>query len=904
MVSSRSTGLLLRSRVLVASRMPALGAAVAAPLQASALADEGAMDGSFRTSDKSPASQSGMLSELTRTVVRISGAVRPASALASRLPGEQEQSINRLAAAVLILIYLGGRGLLHGDVPASEYATSAFYLAAAVSIFLNVRARPGWRIVRRWHPMLVDIGTLSFAQAAFGGNIAPLWPMYLWIILGYGLRHGVRYIWAATALSVFGFGISVPVSPYWSEQVPLATGLTIGMVIVPLYVGQLITRYGASTEKLDASNRAKAAILSSITYELRAPLRAVVALSDVLAGTHLDREQKAVVRTVGEAAGSVMSELDDLLDVSRLEADRMTVAPTAFRLPDLVAEAVGLTRAIAAAKGIVVAYHIAADAPLEVTTDRRHLRKILLSLMFNAVNFTRIGSVLLSVGKSGASPHGLRIEVTDTGIGISREEQRRIFEAYAQADNALLTEHRGSGLGLAVATQLVTLLGGTIGVRSRVERGSTFHFDVPVGASLVEPPGSGDMAGLAVAVISREPARVQELAGRLGKLGAATSVFTGADRLERLLADGAEEIERIAVLLDGQGEDAPVLAHAVRQASALGAVPLVLLAAAPGFPSLAEQRVFVTAVSAVSTDDELFAAFRIAAPRRRASQATLEGKDQSEGSSVAMAKALRRADRRLDVLVADGHRTTQILLARILEQGGHGATLVGDGDRVLEVLAKRDFDLALLDVGLPGVNGIDVAKSIRSGSKRRRHLPIFGLSASTDPETLARCDDALMQGCLRKPVANSELMEVVASVAEAKAAKRMEPPAPGVTSIASHPHYRAGLGLPVDAGGLGGVARVSGPAFDGPLTETFGAETEAIAGFLRFAVRTGDEELFREQLQALRGRATDIGARHLEALCLSGLRISREQLTDKGQALLDRLFLEVTTIRAGLKDVP
>ena len=855
-----------------------------------------------------------MIRQVNRVLTYIYHALSASSTSTDTLINMRSMSINRLIVAVCIISYLALSEMAR-KVQVAEYATTAFYLSVAALIFLNLHGWPRRRIVGRFSTLVLDVGMLSIANVAFGANVALFYPLYLWIIVGNAFRFGIPYLVAATVMSAMGFGTVVVMSPFWSTIPILASGLLSGLIVVPIYFGFLLLRERAKNEQLDLANKSKAFILSTIGHELRAPLGVVVALHDALQGTPLSRKQQTMVRTAGVAAKTTMSELDDLLDVARIRAGRMTVDPTTFQLLDLITELVELTRIVAATSSVQIAFHFVADVPLVVIADRRHFRKILLALLYNAVGFTTVGFVVLTVSRiySGQPTTYLNFEVTDTGIGIPADMQAKIFEAYAQADTRTLADHRGSGLELAVAHHLVDLLDGAITVRSRAGEGSTFEVELPVGVPPVSAPGQSELAGYAVVIFSGNQKEAEQFASRLRKLRATTFILDQVDRLDAILEKAAEDADRIVLVLDGRSVDALSLVQALHQDLALRAVPLILLRQVAGWLPLTLRQAFVSAVAMDLTDIETVAALQTAARAAGVMRTDHDiDTDQKGGlGEFPVRDTMSQPSRRLYVLVADGHRTTQILVSRMLEAAGHVATVVGDGEQVLSAIGVQNFDVVLVDLDLPEINGFDVAKMIRMAGYH--DLPIIGLASDAAVEVAQSCASASMQSYFVKPVNNSQLQEVLRQIAkpptmdgravELPSLAEQKDQVPGVTNITSHPQFRPGMGAPLEEDALQDVAALGDRAFMETFVQAFSADTAAISRFLSAAARSGDETLWRSQLKALRTQAQVVGARRLETLCEFGSEVEAERLASDGKALADRLSFEVVRVREALEQM-
>ncbi|MGG5810032.1 sensor histidine kinase, partial [Falsiroseomonas sp. CW058] len=400
-------------------------------------------------------------------------------------------SLNRLAFALLVG---GALALAPPENPAAAAVVLALWCTVALCIFLHIVARPGPSLPRRALALLADTGFLSLHLHLGGEAHALFFPIYLWVVFGNGFRFGLPWLRLGMVLSLAGFGAVVLSTPYWLEQPHLSLGLLAGLVVLPAYAGVLIGKLSDARAAAEAASQAKSLFLAGVSHELRTPLNAIIGMGALLRGTRLDAEQRDMARTVDSAARALLDLINDILDLSRIEAGRMPVAPEACDLAELLEEVRGMVDVQARARGLRFGLHVAAGTPARFRTDRRHLREILVNLAGNAVKFTESGGISLGVAAigGGAGRVRLRFEVSDTGIGIRPEAQARIFDSFTQAGPEIAGRYGGTGLGLAICRRLALLLGGELGVDSHPGAGSTFHLELEV-----EPlPASPALPGL------------------------------------------------------------------------------------------------------------------------------------------------------------------------------------------------------------------------------------------------------------------------------------------------------------------------------------------------------------------------------------------------------------------------
>ena len=659
---------------------------------------------------------------------------------------EFQSALVRLAIWLFMLLFIGlGSYSEYYEVPLEQYYTLfvVFFLAFS-ALFVSVLIRPVWP-ARQYVGLVVDIAGVSYSIILSQNAISPIYLLYIWIFISYGTRYGREHLIAATVASLAAYSAVITELNGWQDFAFEAYFFLLFMGLLPIYQYSLLKKLHAARTEAVAANRARGRFLASMTHEIRTPLSGVIGMARLMEDDNFNDLQKDQMKAIKHSANKLELLVGDILDFSRIDAEKLELQTESFDLAESVLQICQILSIQAAEKRLELYLDIDPLFPAKLKGDPLRLSQIVTNLVSNSIKFTDRGHVAVKLGisQSHCGQDLLDFQVSDTGIGIAEENLSMVFDPFRQADQSSSRRHGGVGLGMAISKNLAKLMKGDIQVSSQPGEGTQFTFRMPiedaVNAEVFAVPE------LKVLVIEPD-AQVEK---QLQTIFSMTPVkATYMNKIQQML-DLPEAADFDLVIIGETAQYAVDMPRMVKLLQrSLMKPPEVIFLSYPGdhLISLPDR---VRMLGRPLTYASLMSLLQKIYAKQLA----------STHEAVEIIAALPVAKKK--ILVAEDDLVSGKLISALLTAQGHDFRLVKDGYSALAAVRRDNFDMAFIDLCMPGMDGIEFVTRLRRENGVLANLPVFALTANACEETRRECLRAGMNRFLIKPIDPMIMQDVI-----------------------------------------------------------------------------------------------------------------------------------------------
>ncbi len=736
---------------------------------------------------------------------------------------------------------------------------------------------------RRALGLIHDMAWCGLVLYAFGDSGILIWGMYIWLVVGYGFRYGVKYLHAATVAALISFYTVAYFSPYYRENYEIMTlGTFLLAIVIPVYLGGLLRNLQRNLEAAREADRLKTRFLANVSHDLRTPLNAIMANCEILnrelQGTN--RNLRPVI-DMQEATTTLGGLVTDLLDIAKIEAGRVRLESSPFSVVQLLGRIRRFNQVNARKKGLQVYLTVDPATPLRASGDKLRLEQILNNIVSNAVKYTDDGYIHIDarpdVDIETGICKGLLCFIRDTGIGMDSHATDRIFSRFEQADTSYARRHSGAGLGLSIASELVNLMGGSIAVESEKGKGSCFTVSLPLGLADSDALDQLPIKSSDPLFVVCDPTRMEHWRERCNGYILPSAKILTPDDVDFEDAHCAYSLSGAGCVLvdpiDMQQRDFDKLPGLALASSDSPDTSFILLNVPLGTLDPASYRAY-RSVCATATPGIIQTAIEIAFLTQSSEQTETMYYDHPEAYLTAL--------KGCSVLVADDNELNRRVIANLLRYADIRVLEAYDGRDALRKITQHRVDVALLDVQMPELTGIEVMRSY-SAQATADAIPLIALTADTTDQCRSQCLDAGAATVLYKPLSMHSLYRELRRVI--RDTKSLPEEALVQNRLARAMFAALDYKLLIEL-----AQSAQHPNYMPQLVACFKKDGGQLLGQLRYALRDENMAESRALLHRLKGMSGAIGAYPIATLCHENLMSPDTELRDSASVLMKQLF--------------